>query len=264
MKYFLLTLLLLINSTIFSKEINILFVTSGPETFDKTEVVNSFTAELSKLRPLDAYAEFINFFSTDDDKFNGALKFTSFNTFKLDSKIFLKASESYKIMDLYILIIKNDVSKGSGGSVGKDKIPVILITSASKKGIITHEFAHSILGLGDEYGGDLGFPPSEKEMTGIKNLILKDFNEEWETIKKMTSNNKISYYEGGMGRNKGIFHSYPECLMNKIEFPLCPVCLYYSIIKLNNITGSKIDFTQYIRQDMKAKKSLVPIIKHLQ
>jgi hypothetical protein len=255
--------LLLVNNFLFSKDINILFVTQEFNSKEKKEMICQFSSELSNFKPLDVFSGNLFFFETSNAIFNDAVKFT-YNAFIFDSKILIKSANFYKDATVFIFIKKSQESKGIGGNIGIQKIPVIGITSGANKGIILHEFAHSIFNLGDEYGGKIEFPPTDKEMEGIPNLTLKPFDPLWENIKVLTNDDKISYYEGGMGRNKGIFHSYPECLMLKTEKSLCPVCLYHSIIKLNNITGNNIDFIDYIHQDMNAKKSPVPIIKHLQ
>ena len=228
----------------------------------KDVLVNKFSEELINLIPLSSYSQDIKFFETSNILFNNTIKFSYYDTFVIDSKKITEVFFKYNRMDLFIFLVEGQKSKGKGGTIGKQK--VIFLSTNSKKGILSHEFGHSVLELGDEYSGDIPFLPSEKEVSKYKNLAIEKTNTEWEYIKKISGNKKISYYQGGMGRNKGIFHSYPVCLMKETDHPFCPICIYYSIIILNNITGQKVDFIQVIHQDMNMQKSPVPIIIHLQ
>jgi hypothetical protein len=249
-----------INLPLQSKDFNILFVNSGFENNEeKKQACYKFSEELLNFYPLSEYFNCITIFKTDDRDFSDLIKFSIYRTFEFKTSEFINLIKNHDNINLTIFIIKNNDSKGQGGTVGKKNIPVIFICSGSKTGIISHEFCHSVLELGDEYAGSIPFPPSIKESEKFKNLTLNPINKEWEIIKQITGDQRISFYEGGMGRNKGIFHSYPVCLMNNSNAQLCPVCLYYSILKLNYITGQNIIFSQFTHQDLNKKKSPVPI-----
>ena len=126
---------------------------------------------------------------------------------------------------------------------------VILASSNSKSGVISHEFCHSIFKLGDEYSGSIPFPPSQKEISQYKNLSLQKYNSDWEYVKKETKNDLIGYYPGGLERSEGVYHTYPNCLMKNLNKRLCPVCVYYAVNILNQITLENLNLLDILKDN---------------
>lgn len=225
----------------FPKNIHIQFV---PINFSNE---NEITSSISKMKnilnnfyPLSLYKEYI-VYSQKNNKDDTICEITSYDTIALNITHFINFCKG-QYNTIYIIIIKSKLNKGKGGSVSKYKIPVVIVTSDCNKGIIMHEFSHAVFGLGDEYSGDLPFPPSKKECSYFPNLSLDKDNEEWNEIKEKIHDNLIGYYIGGLDRNFGVYHSYPKCLMQDAKSPLCPICIYYAIKALNKITGLNRDF----------------------
>jgi hypothetical protein len=233
-----------VNIFLNSKDLNILFVMNEKINSNEDSIlITKYSNELKSFYPLNLYTEFLKFEISNDKELRNSCKISDYNIFQIDTKKCLEIIKYFNPEpDLIIFIIKSKVSKGQGGNIGKEIKPVIMITSNAKNGVLSHEFSHSIFELGDEYGGIIPFPPTEIEIKNFKNLSLSKSNHDWIEIKKITNDKKIGFYEGGLGRNTGVYHSYPVCLMQNINETLCPVCLYYSIKKMNSITGKQITF----------------------
>jgi hypothetical protein len=233
-KNILIFLFLLLSYQIFPKNINILFIPQGFKSdIQAMDSISVIEDELLDFYPLNNYLEYIKFEHTFSQSLSDICEIKN-NTFDLNTK---KLLPFIKIIDndvaVIIFVIKSDICKAQGGTIGRKNQPIILITTSAKKYSINHEFAHSFFDLGDEYSGDLNFPPSEKEINNYKNLSLTKDKKEWLYIKEITGNSKIGFYEGGLGRKKNVYHPYPECLMQSLNSELCPVCVYYAIEKLD-------------------------------
>ncbi|HPO49468.1 MAG TPA: M64 family metallopeptidase [Spirochaetota bacterium] len=162
----------------------------------------------------------------------------------------------------YIVVVNSQSKKAKGGFISD--IPIIVISSNALKRTVLHELSHSLFKLGDEYGGILDFLPSEREISKFKNLSLVKYNEEWIRIKEMTNDPKINFYEGGLERNKGVYRSYPECLMRNVKDDLCPVCLYYSNQILSDITGKNIDYKELLKTKKIINEKIYPKVINLE
>jgi hypothetical protein len=129
-------------------------------------------------------------------------------------------------------------SKAGVIEYGSRTINVIFLRESACENEMLHELGHALFELGDAYG-DMDFPGTSRKETGFKNLSFKPYNEEWEYIKELTGDEKIGYYEGGMGFKNGVFRPYENCLMRDLKSEFCPVCLYYIDKKMRSLASLK-------------------------
>lgn len=138
----------------------------------------------------------------------------------------------------YIYVLSNTQKYGGGGIYNFYGISAAHHPTSTGK-IYVHEFGHVLLGLGDEYAGNVSY--NEMYPTGVEpweaNLTtLTDFNrKDW---KKMIApstpvptpatpeyKDKVGVFEGGGYVNKGVYRPYQTCLMKEFSTDqFCPVC----------------------------------------
>lgn len=139
----------------------------------------------------------------------------------------------------YIYILSNTQKYGGGGIYNFYGISAAHHPTRSGK-IYVHEFGHVLLGLGDEYVGDVSYNdmyPQDVEPWEENLTTLTDFDRKmW---KKMLDSStpvptplnekqlrKLGVYEGGGYSARGVYRPWQNCLMNNLhktdEF--CPVC----------------------------------------
>lgn len=145
---------------------------------------------------------------------------------------------------VFIFIVKEEI-RGKGGilSLNDGMIRYVFVSRSHSPSELFHEICHAFPGLGDEYCHPLQpFYPKEKSRkdgkTDYPNLTTLDENHlEWEEIRRGRGE-KVDgkYYEGGGGYRSGIYHAYPACLMQSLESPLCPICVFYVRKELEELT----------------------------
>ncbi len=140
----------------------------------------------------------------------------------------------------YIYVLSNTQKYGGGGIYNFYGISAAHHPTSTGK-IYVHEFGHVLLGLGDEYVGNVSY--NDLYPTGVEpweaNLTtLVDFNKnkkEWKKlIRKDTPiptptsekyKNETGVFEGGGYVNKGVFRPSFTCLMKEFSTDhFCPVC----------------------------------------
>ncbi len=139
----------------------------------------------------------------------------------------------------YIYVLSNTQKYGGGGIYNFYGISAAHHPSRTGK-IYVHEFGHVLLGLADEYCGNVSYNdmyPLDVEPWEPNITTLTDFNhKEWKkmldprtpvpTPLNPKDNQKLGVYEGGGYVTKGVYRPWPNCLMNNLhntdEF--CPVC----------------------------------------
>ena len=144
----------------------------------------------------------------------------------------------------YIYVLSNTQKYGGGGIYNFYGISAAHHPSSTGK-IYIHEFGHVLLGLGDEYSGNVSYSDmySVKTEPWEANLTtLTDFNrKDW---KKMISQstpvptpcteeyrNTIGVFEGGGYVDKGVYRPSQTCLMREFTTDkFCPVC-EHAIVK---------------------------------
>ncbi|HOJ63750.1 MAG TPA: M64 family metallopeptidase [Spirochaetota bacterium] len=229
--------------------LNILFISQNYKNeSDFIDDSKRFIEEIINFNPVCQYLEHINFYYIFESKILSKDK--DFDNFEISNEKFFGLINRIEIkIDLAILIINSKKTDSKGGTIGENNFPVIVITNNAKKRIILHELSHSLFNLGDEYEGDIKKLPLEIK---FKNLSLnnKD-NSEWDYIKKLLNENDFSNYEGGLSRKKGIYRPYKDCLMRDIEKDLCPVCFYYAVKILNDLTKENKNFLDLINKNCK-------------
>lgn len=138
----------------------------------------------------------------------------------------------------YIYVLSNTQKYGGGGIYNFYGISAAHHPSSTGK-IYVHEFGHVLLGLGDEYAGNVsynelypeGVEPWEANLTRLidfdqkawKRLIAPGTPIPTPVIPKYAD--KTGVYEGGGYVNKGIYRPYQTCLMKEFTTDqFCPVC----------------------------------------
>ena len=139
----------------------------------------------------------------------------------------------------HIYVLSNTQKYGGGGIYNFYGISAAHHPNRTGK-IYVHEFGHVLLGLGDEYIGNVSYNdmyPTDVEPWEANLTTLTDFGrKEW---KKMLDTKtpvptpvnektpqKLGVYEGGGYVNKGVYRPWPNCLMNNLHTIdiFCPVC----------------------------------------
>ena len=139
----------------------------------------------------------------------------------------------------HIYVLSNTQKYGGGGIYNFYGISAAHHPNRTSK-IYVHEFGHVLLGLGDEYIGNVSYNdmyPTDVEPWEANLTTLTDFGrKEW---KKMLDTKtpvptpvnektpqKLGVYEGGGYVNKGVYRPWPNCLMNNLHTIdiFCPVC----------------------------------------
>lgn len=220
-------IILFVSLLVYGQKLDFIFIPVGFDDISKKdEVIESFIREIKTFNPICNYIDYLNFVIYDKEHSKSMVKINN-NNFLLDETLFLDITRNipHNKYSQFVIVVNSEIKRAKGGVV--DDKSLIIISSSAKKRTILHEIGHSLFKLGDEYSGILTFLPSEREISKYKNLTLSTYNEEWERIKELVGDDKIGYYEGGLERSRGVYHSYPECLMKSVESDLCPVCLYY-------------------------------------
>lgn len=232
--------LCLINISIYS--INILFISQAykqENNFikDTKKLIN----EIVNFNPFYHYVEHINFYYLFTNQ--EICIYNDFNNFDFYSKVFLNLlSKIDSNIKLVIVLIDSHITKAKGGTIGDRDLPIVIITNSAKRRTILHEICHALFNLGDEYEGDIKKLPSNIEISKFRNLSLFNKNSEWDMIKILIGEKNLANYEGGLGRKNGVYRAFKDCTMRSIDKDLCPVCLYYAVNTLNQLTGDQKDF----------------------
>ena len=144
----------------------------------------------------------------------------------------------------YIYVLSNTQKYGGGGIYNFYGISAAHHPTSTGK-IYVHEFGHVLLGLADEYVGNVsynemypaGIEPWEENLTTLVHFDDKDW-------KKMVAastpvptpntekyKNTVGVFEGGGYVNKGVYRPYLTCLMREFSTDqFCPVCSH-AIVK---------------------------------
>lgn len=140
----------------------------------------------------------------------------------------------------YIYVLSNTQKYGGGGIYNFYGISAAHHPTSTGK-IYVHEFGHTLLGLGDEYVGNVsynemypaGVEPWEENLTTLVNFDKKDWKKMMDKSTPIptpvTENykDKIGVYEGGGYVNKGVYRPYQTCLMKEFSTDqFCPVCTH--------------------------------------
>lgn len=139
----------------------------------------------------------------------------------------------------YIYVLSNTQKYGGGGIFNFYGISAAHHPSQTGK-IYVHEFGHVLLGLGDEYAGNVsynemypqGVEPWEENLTTLTDFDRKMWKKMLDPATPVPTpvNEKqgrlLGVYEGGGYVDRGVFRPWQNCLMNNLhrtdEF--CPVC----------------------------------------
>jgi len=236
---------LIIFNALCAYSLNIVFFPVNIDKSEESEVIQRYTDEVKNLYPMSLYIRHLSFLTIPVSE--EAIKPDSYDRVKYkvkDIEDIVESSQSRP--DVSIFIVNSEKNIGIGGNIGENKIKVVIISNFSKKGTLSHELGHALFELGDEYGGEFTIKFSDAYISKYSNLSKIKPVALWEEIKRATKDEKIGYYPGGLGFKGEIYHSYPECLMNKLESRLCPVCLYLAIKKMNSITVEDYDFKRIL------------------
>lgn len=131
------------------------------------------------------------------------------------------------------------ISKG-GVIISDDVIQVVFIKEGYHPDELLHELGHALFSLADEYGTEF-YSPGKYKHTPAKNISYEKNNIEWDMIARIFNDEKIGFYEGGAGFKNGVYRSYPDCLMKSLDSKFCPVCFFYAINRLNELTNKDFD-----------------------
>lgn len=140
----------------------------------------------------------------------------------------------------YVYILSNTQKYGGGGIYNFYGISAANHPTRTGK-IYVHEFAHVLLGLGDEYGGNApyndmypaGVEPWEENLTTLVDFDRKriwkamlDPSVKVPTLPKENKPDEPGVYEGGGYVAKGVYRPAQNCLMNNLHKTdkFCPVC----------------------------------------
>lgn len=138
----------------------------------------------------------------------------------------------------YIYVLSNTQKYGGGGIFNFYGISAAHHPTSTGK-IYVHEFGHVLLGLGDEYEGDVSYndlyptdvEPWEENLTTLVEFSPKKWKHMLETSTPVPTphtdryKNTLGVYEGGGYARKGIYRPFPNCLMRAFNTEqFCPVC----------------------------------------
>lgn len=138
----------------------------------------------------------------------------------------------------HIYVLSNTQKYGGGGIYNFYGISAAHHPTSTGK-IYVHEFGHVLLGLGDEYDGDVsyndmypqGVEPWEENLTTLTDFDKKDWKKMIDPTTPLptpTSENykgKIGAFEGGGYASKGMYRPCHTCLMREFTTDhFCPVC----------------------------------------
>lgn len=144
----------------------------------------------------------------------------------------------------YIYVLSNTQKYGGGGIYNFYGISAAHHPTSTGK-IYVHEFGHVLLGLGDEYAGNVSYnemyptdvEPWEENLTTLvdfdkkdwKNMIGKDTPIPTPDTEKYRE--KTGVFKGGGYVNEGIYRPASTCLMKEFSTDkFCPVCSH-AIVK---------------------------------
>ena len=139
----------------------------------------------------------------------------------------------------HIYVLSNTQKYGGGGIYNFYGISAAHHPNRTGK-IYVHEFGHVLLGLGDEYIGNVSYndmyptdvEPWEANLTTLPDFGRKEWKKSLDTktpvptpVNEKTPQ-KLGVYEGGGYVNKGVYRPWPNCLMNNLHTIdiFCPVC----------------------------------------
>jgi hypothetical protein len=167
-----------------------------------------------------------------------------------DGLVRFKVKDIYALVDLVgsesdcTVIIKNRPGvKSLGGTVGKRRLPVVMVGTGISSPELYHEVCHALFQLGDEYGGRYSLPAAAYESARWKNLTAEVPDGDWEQIRRDHNLAMFEYHEGGGGHDTGVYHAYRFCLMGDLAHGLCGLCRFYAIDTCNNLSGLSIPVT---------------------
>lgn len=138
----------------------------------------------------------------------------------------------------FIYVLSNTQKYGGGGIFNFYGISAAHHPTSSDK-IYVHEFGHLLLGLGDEYAGNVSYndmypPHVEPWEANLTTLTYFDRKEWKKMIDKNTPvptpatpeyANRTGVFEGGGYTSKGVYRPYQTCLMREFSTDrFCPVC----------------------------------------
>lgn len=141
----------------------------------------------------------------------------------------------------YIYILSNTQKYGGGGIYNFYGISAAHHPTRTGK-IYVHEFGHVLLGLGDEYVGNVSYndmypldvEPWEENLTTLVDFERKDWYRMLDAKTQIPTplNTKdmqaLGVYEGGGYVQKGVYRPWQNCLMNNLHKTdqFCPVCTH--------------------------------------
>ena len=141
----------------------------------------------------------------------------------------------------YIYILSNTQKYGGGGIYNFYGISAAHHPTRTGK-IYVHEFGHVLLGLGDEYVGNVSYndmypldvEPWEENLTTLVDFERKDWYRMLDAKTQIPTplNTKdmqaLGVYEGGGDVQKGVYRPWQNCLMNNLHKTdqFCPVCTH--------------------------------------
>ena len=144
----------------------------------------------------------------------------------------------------YIYVLSNTQKYGGGGIYNFYGISAAHHPTSTGK-IYVHEFGHVLLGLADEYVGNVsynemypaGVEPWEENLTTLVHFDNKDWKKMVAVSTPVPTPNTKKYkhivgvFEGGGYVNKGVYRPYLTCLMREFSTDqFCPVCSH-AIVK---------------------------------
>ena len=171
---------------------------------------------------------------------------TGAHFYTFDSERYQTISDFQKLRDIaghvaydYIYVLSNTQKYGGGGIYNFYGISAAHHPALTGK-VYVHEFGHLMLGLGDEYVGDVSFnefypvnrEPWEPNLTTLINFDKKA----WKTMldssipiptpRTKEYADKLGVFEGGGYVSEGVYRPSQQCLMNQISQTdsFCPVC----------------------------------------
>lgn len=138
----------------------------------------------------------------------------------------------------YIYVLSNTQKYGGGGIFNFYGISAAHHPTSTGK-IYVHEFGHVLLGLGDEYAGNVSYsdmyPPNIEPWEANLTTLTHFDRKEWKKMIDKTTPiptpatpeyaHKTGVYEGGGYVGKGVYRPYQTCLMKEFSTgQFCPVC----------------------------------------
>lgn len=139
----------------------------------------------------------------------------------------------------YIYVLSNTRKYGGGGIYNFYGISAAHHPTNTGK-IYVHEFGHVLLGLGDEYVGNVsynemypaGVEPWEENLTTLSHFDRKDWKKMIDPTTPVPTpatkeyENTTGVFEGGGYVNKGVYRPGQTCLMKEFSTDrFCPVCV---------------------------------------